>query len=681
MTNRKRSWYRLILVSTVLTTGLAIMVPGLGQAATMPGLALAVSDIKWLNAVACDPSGALCMAAGVQHGPNAVTAGNPVVSLVTPYGPGTPLASKLSSGAGVYIHGIACISATRCIAVGETGDYSLGGSSHAQIEKLTLHPDGSISGADRAYFPAPGPGDPLLTTLSALACPAASECVAIGSDSSTNYVFTFNPGGGGISYTKAPAAFSNLTALTCWSVTECLAGGDAVTSDSLVMTFNPATHTVGSPSPVSGYLRGVACYDATHCEALSEITASGTGGAITAVNGGTGHTGPAVAIAGGGLGFYSAIDCAAFNGCLAVGGVSASYGSPSSAVAVPVVKGVVGTPHTLKPAEVSDDLLAVTCPGFNSCIGVGATARHGGPGYDSDGLAVALDRYGSEVGFSSPNSDGASCPANGTADVGIGSNFQGAIVRQTVPYGGIYATIGAASDCRDSLDSSLYTSSWVMLLPSGSGDHFIQGGIAYHQAGGPDKPFVELSSALGWHGTNWTPPPSDGINVGPGASSIEFPKWNGTSSGTFTILDKGNTGTTRWCSWVSQDVRSHPELEGSPPSGLFGSASEFEIDMNGSCLWYFYMPTDHATLTQADIAAEVHTAWEHVPGTQSSPLVFSGVHVYYSGTWHAFSSGSPVYACNTDAGAPSGSGASYTFSVWGTMARDNALNPTCVNQH
>jgi hypothetical protein len=655
------------------------MVPGATQAAATPSLALAVSDIKWLNAVACDGSGALCMAAGVQHGPNATTAGSPVVTLVTPYGPGTPLPSKLASGTGVYVHGIACISNTTCIAAGETNDYSIGGSSTAELEKLTLQPNGSVTGAGKAYFPAPGPGDPALTALSALACPAASECVAIGSDSSANYLLTFNPGGGGVTYTKAPAAFGNLTGLTCWSATECLAGGGAVASDSLVMTFNAATHTAGHPSPVSGYFRGVACYDATRCEALSEVTSPSVAGAITPVNAGTGATGPATAIPGGGS--YSAIDCAAFNGCLAVGGVSTNPASPSSAAAVPVVKGVIGTPKTLQPAEASDYLLAVTCPAFNSCTAVGTTARHGGPGYDSDGLAVALDRFGSNTGFATPNSDGSSCPANGTADKAIGSNFQGAGVRQTVAYGGVYATIGAASDCRDSLDSSLYTSSWVMLLPAGSGDHFIQAGIAYHQAGGPDKPFVELSSTLGWHGTSWTPPPSDGISVGPGSSSIEFPKYNGTGSGTFTILDRGNTGTTRWCSWVPQDVHSHPELEGSPPSGPFGSASEFEIDMNGSCLWYFYMPTDHAALTQANIAAEVHTTWEHVPGTQASPLVFSGVHVYYSGAWHAFSAGSPLYACNADASAPAGSGAGYTFSAWGTMARDNALNPACVDAH
>lgn len=668
MIERQRIRHRVILVSTVLATALAVMVPGLAQAAAMPGRALAVSDIKWLNSVACDPSGALCMAAGVRHGPNALSAGHPVVSLVTPYGPGTPVLTG-----GVFIHGISCVSTTECVAVGETNDYSLSGNSVAEIENLTLT-DNGIS-----VFEYPPLGYSL-QSMSGVACPSASECAAIGYDGSASQVLTFDPDLGGASVaTPAPAAFANLTALSCWSVTECLAGGNALAGNSLVMTVDPSTLTLGSPSPVSGYIRGVACYSAAHCEALSEVTAPSAAGAITAVNGATGATGPAAAIPGGG--FYSAIDCAAFNGCLAVGEVSASSTSPSSAVAVPVVKGIAGTPRTLKPAEVSDDLLAVTCPGFNSCISVGTTARHGGPGYDSDGLAVALNRYGSNVGFSSPNSDGASCPVTGAADAGIGSNFQGAIVRQTVPYGGIYATIGAASDCRDSLDSSLYTSSWVMLLPSGSGDKFIQAGIAYHQAGGPDKPFVELSSTLGWHGTNWTPPSSDGINVGPGASSIEFPKWNGTSSGTFTILDRGNTGTTRWCSWVPQDVRSHPELEGSPPSGLFGSASEFEIDRNGSCLWYFYMPTGHAALTQADIAAEVHTTWEHVPGTQSSPLVFSGVHVYYSGAWHAFGSGSPVYACNTDASAPSGTGAGYSFSVWATMARDNALNPTCVNQH
>jgi len=660
---------------------------GMPQAAQAKPVAVAVSHMDWLTSVGCDPSATICLAGGVLQGPNGLTAGNPVVVSVAPWGPGSPVSTN-----GLYVHGISCVSASICVVVGETNDYSFGGS-QAEWEIVTLS-----LGVIHVY-----PAHPVgsLQSLSGLACLSTSECVSLGADSTGSAVADINLGTDSAVLARAPD-FSPLTALACPQVTHCVVGGGQANSsgNSLVATYAPGASVLGSEHPVTGDLRGVACPGAVTCQALTEV--NGPAGAIQPVDVATGVPGTATLIPGGGTGagggaYYNAIACAAGNGCVAVGAVNtdlSNYASPTRAVTVPIVKGVVGTPRTLQPTETSDSLFAMTCPDFDQCYGVGFTARAGGPGQATTGMAVAMNGQGTAEAFTSPNApDGSPCPGNGRKDGPVmaggkpASNFQAVTYKSASALGGVYATIGAASVCRDTTDA-LYPSTWVMLSSAGGGT-FVQGGIAYHQhppsggtgSGGPDHPFVELSPDL-WTSSNadYHPPASDGIVVG---SSLDFTHWNGTSSGTFTILDYTGqqSHSTEWCSWVPQDVRSHPELEGAKPS-LLSPAYKVEIYMNGygpsHCLWIFYLPTDHAPLAWANVAAETHTLWEHVPGTLASPLVFSGLHAYYNGGWHDFANGSTLaYACNTDAGDPFGTGSGYTFSAWATMTSDNALDPAC----
>ena len=86
----------------------------------------------------------------------------------------------------------------------------------------------------------------------------------------------------------------------------------------------------------------------------------------------------------------------------------------------------------------------------------------------------------------------------------------------------------------------------------------------------------------------------------------------------------------------------------------------------------------------ADAYAEVHSYWQHVPGTPQNPLVFSNLHVY-TDKWHNFvgkkagNNGMPTnYICNQDTSSPSVAlGKHYTFDTWGSTVLNTQFNPTC----
>src|SRR5689334_20558017 len=115
----------------------------------------------------------------------------------------------------------------------------------------------------------------------------------------------------------------------------------------LVATYAPGASVLGTEHPVTGYLRGIACSGTVTCQAVTEV--NGPAGAIQPVDVATGVPGTATLIPGGGTGagggaYYDAIACVAGNGCVAAGAVNtdlSNYTSPTRAVTVPVVNGVV----------------------------------------------------------------------------------------------------------------------------------------------------------------------------------------------------------------------------------------------------------------------------------------------------------------------------------------------------
>jgi hypothetical protein len=654
-----------------------------------------VTGSAWLTSVACDPSGALCMTAGVTTGQNSATPGKPMVSLFTADGVGALLHTR-----GFYVHGLSCPDRNTCYAVGETNDYSLSGPYTPGFLTLQVSKDvvKGISYKDGAPTTGAFTSFGIQGTASDIYCESSTACVALLDNLSTSQyeIANFNPVTASDNFPLTPlTSFATLDHVACISSSECLvAGADPSNSNgSLIGIYDPSTNVLVKTRAVSRTITALACQSATVCYALESNSANTD--YVQSVKTKDASTGTSYPLAYGSTsagGGYRGLACAALSPCLAVGQINPTPGSPTAStqpLTDEIVNGVPTAAVIGTSLQGSDSFIAAACPLANECEAVGTTAPEGGPGVQSSGMAAILTISGQEKPLASVNSpDGTTCMPNGAPDLGIGSNFQAASEQSTSTVYGISATIGGASDCYDP-GGVLYPSSWVMLQNNHA---FVQAGIAYHKGGKNDTPFIELSPdcvssttcyGYGWNGTNWTPPKSDGIDVGPGASSIEFPKWN-LDSGTFTITDNGETGTTRWCSWVPSDARNHPELEGNTP-GFLSQSYEYQIDMNGKCLWYFYLNTSAPPPEWANLSTETHSTYQHAPGTLQSPLVFSNAKIETT-SWIDFSPAKHVrgltlvYFCNADAGQGKGSGSTYTFSTWGTAHLDNHLEPASCSQ-
>jgi hypothetical protein len=162
------------------------------------------------------------------------------------------------AGHGVTLNGVACTSASRCVAVGGT---------HAE----------GWNGSTWAALPAPaGAGD-----LAAIACPSAALCIAVGSNTSHRAAaWSWN----GSSWTTRSAynpssADNTLSAIKCASATSCEAVGTHGNGSSfdfpLAEFWNGTTwadqSTAGAPD---GTLAGVSCESPASCEAVGSADAS-----------------------------------------------------------------------------------------------------------------------------------------------------------------------------------------------------------------------------------------------------------------------------------------------------------------------------------------------------------------------------------------------------------------------
>jgi hypothetical protein len=303
----------------------------------------------------------------------------------------------------------------------------------------------------------------------------------------------------------------------------------------------------------------------------------------------------------------------------------------------------------------------------------------------------------------SPN-DFVRCPAV-RADKSI-DDFDATFVRSTKssPFENISAEIGTAAACVDAHHSSrswysVQTSSWVMLQSAPKETtscsfffihctktalplSFVQAGLLYHSGGvrKPDHVFAEIEYQ-GFH-----PPsvsvyedrkaPQGGLvihNEGEGVT-VEF--GSAVSGGQFGVavlptVYRSFDPQAQQCPGDPSDATKR-NIQGAKPSAK-NPEYVVETELNGNCLWDFFLPTKVASsrpLVWADLAAEVHSTAAAVPGTYSSPLTFSDVLTETTGRsatagFHPVPTGTAQdhveqVGCQAEAGA----GSSYVFSVW-----------------
>jgi hypothetical protein len=343
-----------------------------------------------LDAVSC-PSAAFCMAVGASLDASD-SEGAPVAETFN--GQTWSLRHPVTVGSTTEFTGVSCLTATSCTVVGA----STAGGGHGT--PLAEHWDGKTWRVEATKPPAGG------GQLQSVSCPSASTCVATGlaetgagGNQIAGLAERWRSGGAGwtITTTPQPAGGSLLSAVSCPSVSHCVAVGAAGYSQTTklrdLVEIWDGTHwtSTGVPSPrgLAG-LSSVSCATTTSCVATGNVQTSSLAHptATSLVDSGSTWTvhavpQPAGSKAPAGL---DGVACLSPTSCTAVG--FATYGAQDIEGAV--VEHWNG--HTWGNRTVSasrtivSSFASVSCPSASVCYAAGATAG------TNDGLDVLIDQ-------------------------------------------------------------------------------------------------------------------------------------------------------------------------------------------------------------------------------------------------------------------------------------------------
>jgi hypothetical protein len=268
------------------------------------------------------------------------------------------------------LDGVTCTSGSACVAVGYR---EADGTDLTLIERW--------NGAAWSIQPSPNPPGPRGSFLSAVSCPTASFCTAVGFSADSLGAGTLAEQWDGnvwtIESTPSPGELAELTGVSCLSATFCTAVGYHTTSDFGDVTL--VEHWDGTswrrqavPNPgQGGRLSGVACSSVWACVAVGEFTnRAGERTILIERWNGTSWTRDPVPIPSGARGgALAGVGCTFTSACTAVG---YSYGAKQTTL----VERWNGTTWSIQPspnpsgAETSQ-LAAVTCASVTACTAVG----------------------------------------------------------------------------------------------------------------------------------------------------------------------------------------------------------------------------------------------------------------------------------------------------------------------
>jgi hypothetical protein len=222
--------------------------------------------------------------------------------------------------------------------------------------------------------------------LGGVACPSASHCIAVGANFATQTPLaeTWTTLGWRKIAVKLPAgvAHAELNAVTCPAVKSgafCVAAGDYITKAgaffALTEIWNGTTWTAAKASATSGtFLNSVSCLSAAKCLAVGgHQTISGTGAPIADVwNGKSWKQVKVPAPAHAMLSEFTGVSCATATFCVATGNTASAAGSMAALIGRWDGK----TWSYLKPAAAPKgvfdvSLTGVSCTAANSCVTAG----------------------------------------------------------------------------------------------------------------------------------------------------------------------------------------------------------------------------------------------------------------------------------------------------------------------
>jgi hypothetical protein len=388
-----------------------------------------------LNAVSC-PATSVCMAVGLH---------------VRASGLGVTLAERRSGGvwavqstpnphgaAASALNGVSCPSGSACTAVGQFAVKS-----GAQLT-LAERWNGRSWRIQRTPNPAGSPS----SRLSAVACPVADTCIAVGISNSKLLVERWGGSRWRIQFAPVPsgAQFSELNGVTCTAANSCIAVGDYVNGSGADVTLAErwngshwAIQHTPNPSGAQFFsvLAGVSCTARDACEAVG---GSDAGAFAERWNGRSWSVQAVPAPAGAGTqAFLFGVSCAV-SSCEAVGGYANSSGA-----FVPLGEGWNGTAWYTQPAPnparaSTNILFGVSCPSSSDCTAVGQGNGDGTPitlGERWRDGRWNLQAVPSPVGAAENQLNGIACPAtDACAAVGIVGPTRGVVSTEALRWNG-----------------------------------------------------------------------------------------------------------------------------------------------------------------------------------------------------------------------------------------------------
>jgi len=259
------------------------------------------------------------------------------------------------------LRGVACASATRCLAVGNNGSRGV----------VVVIRNGTPGAATKVAGTGGG--------LSEVGCSSATSCVAVGGNAArgggVGVVVPITNGTPGAATKVAGSPY--LSGVACSSATNCVAVGakDFSEMSGVGVLVSIINGVPGAATPVAGstYLSGVACSSATSCVAVGDNASSDVGVVVPITNGTPGVPTPVA-----GTRDLSGVACSSATSCVAVGSDSRDVG-----MMVPVTNGIPGAATPVYNVS----LTRVACASATSCVavannffgGVVVTIRNGIP--------------------------------------------------------------------------------------------------------------------------------------------------------------------------------------------------------------------------------------------------------------------------------------------------------------
>ena len=327
-----------------------------------------------LNAVSCTAADH-CMAVGDYANPAGT---RPLAELwngqawtiaPTPSPAGTQAAS---------LAGVSCAAADDCVAVGT----SFNGTDNVTLAE-------AWNGKAWSIAPTPNVAEAQGSYLSAVSCPSATQCAAVGyyaiADVTNTLAEIWNGKGWSISKTPnaAGSGYTTLTGVSCPAVSKCVAVGGYTTAPAplaIAETWNGSTwaiKTLPSPAGAAGtFPQAVSCTSATDCTAVGNYFNGASNVPLAQTLTGTAWSVKAVpAPAGAFYGSLNAVSCPAAGECVATG-YSTRSGTGSTNTTTTLAAAWNGHSWALQappnPSGAQQSyLLGVSCPSPGDCTAAG----------------------------------------------------------------------------------------------------------------------------------------------------------------------------------------------------------------------------------------------------------------------------------------------------------------------